>query len=255
MKREDLERINAVAGSEFNFDGQDYGFEGQDYNYDGAGEFDFDGQVGSRSSFAQELGGGRAFQVVIVNTFPTVKIVAICPGMYTTVAQLAAAGIPNVDAILNDGIMIETAGVGRVEATAAASNQSIYTLKEFVKRNPSRITHMSMVSDKENQFEQTMAVQLIDPFSRNGSYPILLTDYRPPSQLQKDKITMNLLADGKVIDMNDQNVVTLPIEPASKLSITFRIGGVLNPAKQLKTAARVAHGNIRRRAPHAYMKR
>lgn len=251
MKKRTLKRMEAIAGSEFSIVGEnDYAFGGG--NYVGAGEFDFDGKLGSTSSFAAELAGSRPYQLTIENTYPTVKAIAICPGMYTTVAQLAAAGITGVDAILNDGVCVETSGVGAITATASQSNQSIYTLREFVKRNPSRITHMTLQSNVQAQFEQVMTLQVVDPFSRNGSKPLLLTDFYDVNQQRTEKITVNLLSTDMVIDMNDQNVAILPLAASSKLVLTLRIGGILNPAKQLKTAATVAHGNIRSKHPHVY---
>lgn len=253
MKKRTLKKLEAIAGSEFNMVGEnDYAFGGG--NYIGAGEFDFDGKLGSTNSFLSELSGSRPYQLTIANTYPTAKVIAICPGMYTTVAQLAAAGIGGVDAILNDGICLESGG-STITATASASNQSIYTLREFVKRNPSRITHMMLQSNVTAQFEQVMTLQVVDPFSKNGSKPLLLTDYYDVNQQRTEKISVNLLASDMVIDMNDQNVVLLPLVAASTLVLTFRIGGILNPAKQLKTAATVAHANIRTKNPHVYMRK
>lgn len=241
MEKSQLKKLNKMA-QEFNYIG---GNEDLDNNYIGMpGEYDFGGENGQ--SFASEYAAGREFTIVFENNTAVDRTIAICPAYYDTVARLAAEGHSDVTAILTDGI-IATDGSGDLTATSGNPGKTIFGLMQWIKQNPTRIVGFYMQCDTRSQFETKMTYQNLAPFAPLGTQIISLSKFRPANQLGTDKIEADLIKNGTVLDMNDQNLVKLVVKQGVTLTVNFYFGAVDNRAAKLRARATIAHDNIRRR--------
>lgn len=219
----------------------------QGFNYSGTplGQpFEFNGELAPASGFAREFGRGLEFGLTISNTYSTTKVVALNAAFFDSLARLAAAGHGDVDAILDDGVILTDGADQSITVTPKDAKKSIYSLIEFTKRNPARITAMTIHSSTTSQFEQSITQEVASPFSNKGDKRLDLSPYFRPGQYRDEKIEVNLINNGQAIEMNDQNIVKFPIVSGATLSITFYFGGISNQAKVLHEAANMAHAKL-----------
>lgn len=241
MKKSELKNIENLAGKEFNYEGGApiYGSA----NYIGEpGEYDFSGG----RSFAQEHAPNRVFSFSLVSTETVDKVVALCPAYYDTLARLALEGHSDVDAIFGDGEIFVNGGdnTKKITATSLNSGKTIFGLLEFMKRNPLRVVGMTIQSSNSAQFDQIIKIENVAPFNDLGNKQIVLSRYRPASQLATDKIDVPLINNNEVIDMNDQNLVKFPVKAGATVTVNLFIGAISNEAGKLKSRADLAHANL-----------
>ena len=246
MKKGQLKKLEGIA-KEFNYQGSD--------NYLGAeGEFEFAGKIEEGQTFVTEHSKGLIYGFRLKNTFGEAKTIAFCPAYFDTLARLQAAGHADVDAILGDGdILVDGVDADlKVTATAINTQSPIFGLLAFTKRNPARVTHMTLQSTKIEQFDEQITVKNVSPFDDQSSKTIRLTDYFSPAQNQDKKIVANLIGTGNVLDFNDQNIIKFRISAGADLVINFDFGGIYNAARKLDNKANRAHRNIARKNPDLY---
>lgn len=240
MKQHTLKRIEAIANQEFAYEGD--GLMEEDMNYIGLGDdFDFGGQ---NNSFVGEHVIGRTYTLTITNSTDADRTVALNPGYYDTVARLVAEG-KSVEAILSDGQIYDD-GAGKFVTATSDDEKSIWGFLRFAYKNPIRVVAMNMQSTDVRQFDKSIKVENLSPISDLGTKKIVLTKYRPATQLATDKIDANLLAAGDVLDFNDQNLITLPIVAGATVVLNLHLGAISNEALKLHRRANRAHRNIRR---------
>lgn len=247
MNKNELKKLEAIAGSEFNYEGEEhYGSSGANHSYIGErNEYDFGG---NGNSFVAEHATGRTFSFIMENTSDDPQVVALCPGYYDSLARLSAEGHSDVTAIFGDGDIF-TGANGVVNVVSQNAGKTIFGLLEFIKRHPLRVIGMSIQTNDPGQLDEIIRIENISPFYSLGNKQIVLSRFRPASQLATDKIEANLIKTGQVIDMNDQNLVKFPIRSGAKVTINLYIGAIDNNALKLKRKADMAHENIRRVRP------
>ncbi len=213
--------------------------------------------MGNARSFMSELKNGIQFGFKIKNELSgdNTKIIALCPAFYDTlgVDSTYAAGPPvvitstphfhNPQDLKNAGIDVDYVlddGVIGTSITCTAQRFKIRQLLNFIKSNPLRVPEIIIQASATSAFEETMTIMQVTPFRKLGDNQIPLTDYFLPSQFQDKKIivpTPNLQFD-------DQTVILLPVQAATELIITLKIGAVSNRAAALDKKAQRAMTNV-----------
>lgn len=252
MNERELKKIETIAGQEFNYEGDNH-YGREDHSYVGEGEYDFGG---TSVSFIGEHAKGRVFSMTAENTSDETRVIAFCPAYYDSLARLASEGHGDVDAILGDGEIYRQGEDAdkKVVANSLNAGKTIYGFLEFIKRNPLRVTAMTIQTTNPGQLDEIIKIENVGPFYDLGNKQIILSTYRPASQLATDKIDCNLLADDNVLDFNDQNLIKFPLRSGAKVTINLFIGAIKNDARQLNSKAKTAHNNIKRAQSGLYRK-
>lgn len=247
MNKSELNKVNEIAAKEFHYEGEEhFGGVGNLSYIGGRDEFDYGG---NGNTFAQEYAKGRTFSFKIVNATGQDELIALSPAYYDTLARLSAEGHGDVTAIFGDGSILNRGAGLDLTCTSLNSGKSIFGFLEFIKRNPLRVIGFSLQSTITSQLDQIVKVENVSPLYDLGNKNIVLSTYRPASQLSVDKIDANLIADDNVIDFNDQNLVKFPIVDGATVTLNLFIGAIDNRPLKLKKRASAAHNNIRARHP------
>lgn len=246
MNRKELDKINKLAGAEFGYEGSTDPY--MDQNYIGTpGEYDFGG---NGVSFAAEHAPGRVFTFEIVAGTGQDEVIALCPAYYDSLSRLSTEGHSDVTAIFGDGAILSRGTGNDLTCTSKNSGKTIFGFLEFIKRNPVRVVGMSMQSSTATQFDQIIKVENVSPIDDLGNKQIVLSRYRPASQLATDKIDADLLKNDNVMDFNDQNLIKLPVKDGATITVNLFLGAISNEAARLAKKAGMAHANLRRHYPH-----
>lgn len=254
--RRELAAIDAEVEHLSGYEGEDYGYEGEDYSFnDDDDDSGFDGRKKMRNPKGGSQNSGpfarRAlnfkFSITNKGSAAIQRRIAVSPAMFTTEAELAAAGY-TVAGILRDGQVVPGATVGTndVVATALRSGLPIGMLRNFRTTNPTRLIGMAIESDSTDQFATDLTVVTLSPFKRPEENYIDLGDYYSPDQLATKKIECDFVNDGVDFNFDDQNLVLMDLLPGRSCIITLRFGGVHNAAGQFDSRARNSKRGVER---------
>lgn len=234
LEAEAEERLSSFAGKGNNYDGDNY--DGDNYigmNDDGV---DFNG---NGKSFITELNSNLTFGFSIVNATAGRQVIAITPTFLGTAAKIAAYTGETVDGILADGT-IKTSVTG----ASLQTKRKIEYLQNFVARNPTRVTEMTIQADNEAQLEEVITLAQLSPFRDLANNTLLLTNYVDPNQLTQKKAIVPLAIEFPEFQLDDQNVLLLPVTVGT-VKVTFKIGAIKNPASELFRKGKKAYSNLR----------
>lgn len=240
LKSNEVARMEKLA-QEFNYHG-DENYYGDDTNYIGHSDFEFPGTESQQPTFAREYDSSKIYTFTLANTNATDQNIVLCPAYFDTVARLQANGFPNVSGILQDGVV-----VAGVTATAQDSTKSIYSLLNFIKLNPTRVTGITIQSNVQTQFDKVIRYSQVSPVRNLGERTINLTEYFDVRQFQNNKVDVNLMARDEVLHFDDQTVIVLTVAANSSLTINLKLGATSNGASNLAKKAKTAHRNLKAR--------
>ena len=115
---------------------------------------------------------------------------------------------------------------------------------QFIKYNPTRIVELVIESNTAKTFEQQIVYGPISPFSNEKRKKILLTKVTRPDQFNDKKGFLDISRLN--VQLDNQNVILFKVGAGEKISITYKIGGILNTAASLVTKAAKAQVNMNR---------
>lgn len=225
--------------------------------------------LGSSRSFLDEKKSGVYLTLQILNNSGYTKTVCLNPAYYDTkgltivdgskwgdagaiklndcsVAQIVAGGNAEIDAVIADGVIYGTSDAG---ITVTGINGKVIDHLHFIKKNATRIPEMVIASVKASTgaidttfYGKIMTIRQVSPYRRFGDTNIDLQDFFKVEQYQSGKITVDTTKYHMQAD--EQTLVFVQIDDDTKLTVTFKIGGIHNSAQSLYKKAQKAHRNI-----------
>lgn len=162
------------------------------------------------------------------------RVLCICPGPYTTIAQLNSLGLGvSVDAIISDGDIIDTADK---KVTGVGEPGSVLSwLKDFG-NYPTRITDITFEVNITTQLQQVLKTFRDTPYVQNL---IPGQQYNPSTRKLNTNFNDKLIT----IPMNhlqfdNQTIVIYTLKAGATVTLTFGIGGRFDQAKFLDNEAK-----------------
>lgn len=194
---------------------------------------------GTGQDFQSEDLSNKIFRIVLSNngTSAEDQLICLCPGNYTSLAELNALGIGTVTGIIDDGTIIATANKA---VTCTGEPSLVKSFKRSYLKHPTRITGMIFKVTNTAQFNESVQVFLDDPYTK-GMIPedqIIPMAYEANTQFNDKLIKVPL----DHFQFDDEHVVLLNLVANTTLTLTFSIGAIKNINYGLENEARKEFG-------------
>lgn len=208
------------------------GYEGQSQPYTGLGDLSLDF---AGSSFVDEGKSARTFSMTIGNTGSAAvdRVLALHPGFLTALADMTDSAGNAAAAIVTDGTIIATADA---EVVCSGKPKKIAHFKEFVNRNPTRLTGIKMLVNNSDQFEEDITIKKLSPFKNLEDLVISPSIYKDSSQNDDKRVEIPL----EDFQIDDQTLIVFTLKAARTVTFTFFSGAIKNQAGELHAKASLA---------------
>lgn len=128
--------------------------------------------------------------------------------------ELVAAGV-SVDAILDDGIIMDN-----VTVTAAKSTSNVRNFLEYIKTNPTPLKEMLIVSSDASAFNGELELRKVSPFTLGAPQTIELNKFYDPYQQADDRVTVSFAENE--LELADDLFMGIIVPAGATLDITLR---------------------------------
>jgi len=185
-------------------------------------------------------GQSRTITVITTNT-PTTKNV-IVGFMLHDVTQINNRHGVTVDAVIDDGVVLIDGG--KNVTVSSLSKGLIQDFLSFVKKNPTRVTEITVASNNVSQYGRKVTVKRVNPAGDWGEEYIQLTKYFETSQFRTEKIIVDTNAYN--LQFDDQTLILFEVEAAisstvpTQTDLTMKLGASINDANELMGLAHTA---------------
>ena len=195
---------------------------------------------GNANSFAGEKITGREYGMTIANAGVADKVVAICPGDFSNLAELKKKF--NADCIITDGATTDEADV---TVTAHDDKNPIEKFLSYVAKTPTRVVHLALDSNSKTQFSKSIEMhQGVSPFESSRDTTISLRKFVGANQQQTDRAEIDLLSNGTPLEFSMESVILVKVVAGSSLDINMTIGGRISVASHLRNRANLAYNYL-----------
>ena len=181
----------------------------------------------SAENAVDALNSNFTAKYVITNKLDTSARVVLCPGYFSSLAEINASRKIAADAILAEGDMIVDSAK---KLSAKGEPYNISELLNFAKLNPLRFTHLKVTVDEAAQLENNIEIVFLSPFRSMGDARITPANYKTANQTN-DKIADIPLPD---FQMSDQVLMYTTILPGRTVSFLWSVGAIYNSAANLQ---------------------
>lgn len=216
--------------------------------------------MGNQTSFLNESSSGVQFGFNIKNNTGAQKTICINPAyistmlvsganvLFTKASEISAAGYP-VDAVIDDGTILDGGAGATVVVTPSRSTSKVRDFLNFVKRNPTRITKMEISAGARAQLEFFITKYPINPFIRERESYINVGEFIKETNNIDNKVTIT----GNPLQFDDQSLIIMELKKDADLNFNFYVGAVQNDAGLLNNKAVTATQNIQAKGIRAAM--
>ncbi|MDR2362735.1 MAG: hypothetical protein LBD91_08430 [Prevotellaceae bacterium] len=168
-------------------------------------------------------------QYVITNVSSAAIKVALHPGYFDTVKQINTARGLNLDAIITEGDIYNTASTPAKVATGKGDPYPIFEFIKFSQFNPQLFTHLKIRVNNSSQLANNIEVLKLSP------YRGLATDRINPSMYKTSSQTDDKLADIPLtaFQMDDQTLIYTTIEAGERVVFNWTAVTQVNAAQEL----------------------
>lgn len=185
--------------------------------------------------FQSEDQSDKMYSLVIDNSVETGtdKVIALCPGDGYTASQLSDLMGINVDAIIDDGTIVATAGE---EVKCSGSPSRVKSFVRSNRRNPRRFTGLIMKVSNVDQFTEPIKIYKDDCYIGE---PVLTAQINP-SQFEDNNVNNEKLIPMPInhLQFDGDTIVLLKVKSGVVMTLRFNPGGTFNGARTLDTLAR-----------------
>jgi len=187
------------------------------------------------------VGGQPRVITVITANVSTTKSVVV-GFMFHDVSSINANHGVTVDAVIDDAIVLVDGGKNLT--VSSLSKGKIADFLSFVKKNPTRVTEITIASNNVSQYGRKMTVKRVNPAGDWGEEYIQLTKYFETSQFRTEKIIVDTNAYN--LQFDDQCLIIFEIEAAvsstvpTQTDLTMKLGATVNDGNELMGLAHTA---------------
>jgi len=187
------------------------------------------------------VGGQPRVITVISSNTPTTKNIIVGFMLHDVTAINANHGV-RVDAVIDDDIVLIDGGKNLT--VSSLSKGLIQDFLNFIKKNPTRVTEITVASNNVSQYGRKMTVKRVNPAGDWGEEYIQLTKYFETSQFRTEKIIVDTNAYN--LQFDDQTLIIFEIEAAispsvpTQTDLTMKLGATINDANELMGLAHTA---------------
>jgi hypothetical protein len=179
---------------------------------------------------ASEQNTQAVMQVILTNLDTEDHVIAIHPGLLSSVTEIQAIAGVSVDAIAKDGAVIASKVNCKTKNTT-----SLEFFQKFVNNNPQRIVRMQVSANEADQLDEPIVLAKISPTTKLGDFPVT------PSHNKKatDTNVKLVIVDLANFQLDDQSVLYTNLLAGRTLTINFYLGACRNDAATLEELASI----------------
>ena len=176
-------------------------------------------------------------RIKLTNECTTAKRIAIFPGALNTVDMIASVAGLAVDAIAQEGTVLEV-NEGTTESPVLKHVNCTCPNLAFIQdefcHNPQRISGLQLQTDNEAQFMESIEVAEFNATRNFGKEEIKPSQYLDPANSNK---TLVLINDFKHLQLDRNHVMIVTLAPGRSLDLSLTLGARFSAGQLLQDAA------------------
>lgn len=202
--------------------------------YTGAGDTAID--FGRGNSFLDEGDSPREIIQTFRNTSANDVVLAICPGYFSSAANVLGEGNVPADFIIADGTLTKGADATLKTLVVTSSPKTVVDFLGFIKQVPTRVLGFKIKVDDAVQLEEPLYYRDNNPFGG------LAEDRVNPSSMKDDSLSDEKAAIISNLgwQFDGTHIVVYKVRTGRTVTITWKCGAAMNPSLELDAKYRKA---------------